>query len=91
MRESAIERHVVNYAKIQGCLVYKLTGRNDPDRIFVAPDGHAFFIEFKAPAVRPRFTQVHEHKRISDLGHPVYVVDDKVYGENMVNRELGIE
>ncbi len=90
MRESKIESHVVQYAKMQRCLVYKLHGKNDPDRLFVAPDGHVFFIEFKAPNVFPRFSQLHEHKRIEEYGHPVYVVDNREYGEWVVNRELDL-
>lgn len=87
VRESSIEAAVVKYGKSIGCLVYKLTGRNDPDRLFVAPDGHAFFIEFKAPRQLPRPGQRHEHKRITDLGHPVYVVDDTEKGKDVVHKE----
>lgn len=90
MKESVIERHVIRYAKSLNCLVYKLTGKNDPDRIFVTPDGHVFFIEFKAPGLWPRISQRHEHARLEELGHTVYVVDDRLHGENIINRELGI-
>lgn len=88
MKESTIERAVVKYAKEQGCLVYKLYGRHDPDRIFIAPDGHAFFIEFKSPNAFPRPGQRCMHEKIRSLGHEVYVIDDRGRGEQVVDTEL---
>lgn len=88
MKESTIERAVVKYAKEQGCLVYKLYGKHDPDRLFVAPDGHAFFIEFKAPNCVPRPGQLHTHQKIREAGHMVYVIDDRTRGEQVIDEEL---
>jgi hypothetical protein len=87
MRESSIERAVVEYAKTLGCLVYKLNGRHDPDRLFVAPDGHVFFIEFKAPGCKARPGQIIEHERLRGFGHPVYVVESTIRGKDIVRLE----
>lgn len=59
MRESAIEKAVVTFAKEQGIGTYKLSGPNDrgkPDRIFFK-DGKVLFMELKATGQEPTALQ----------------------------------
>ena len=63
MKEKDIESVVCNYAKTKGCLVYKFASpahRSVPDRMFIAPHGKVFFIEFKAPGKLPTVGQRRE-------------------------------
>ena len=46
-----------------------------PDRLFIAPNGTVFFIEFKAPNGELSELQKLEHIRIESLGPVVFVLD----------------
>lgn len=75
MLEKTIEKKVCDYAKKQGCLVYKFVSpahRGVPDRMFITPKGRVFFIEFKAPGKRPTPLQTHELIKLNN--HNVYAV-----------------
>lgn len=66
MRESAVEKAVVAFAKEHGIGTYKLSGPNDrgkPDRVFFK-DGRVIFLELKAPKCKPTALQM---KAITDI------------------------
>jgi hypothetical protein len=86
--ESSIESAVVRLARSIGCLAYKLHERGAPDRLFIAPDGRPFFIEFKRPGAKPRPEQEYEHARLRARGLMVHVVDDRDQGVEIIKREL---
>ena len=76
MLESTIEAKSVKYARSLGLEVYKLTGRSDPDRLFIIPGRNVFFfVEFKALGKAPEDHQKREHSRLRRKGLSVYVID----------------
>ena len=90
MLEKQIEKKVCDYAKALGVLVYKFTSPARaavPDRLFIVPHSHVFFIEFKRTGEKATPTQAREHARLKDVGIRVYVVDDVSHGYNVVDYE----
>lgn len=91
MLEKQIEAAVCKYAKEKGILVYKFSSPNHigvPDRIFFAPGGKVFLIEFKREGGKPTPMQVREADRLATVGHMVYFVDSINLGKTVVDREL---
>lgn len=89
MFEKDIENKVCKYAREKGFLAYKFTSPQRaavPDRLFIAPDGVMFFIEFKRPGAVPASAQVREHTRLINQGVAVYVIDDVTKGTELVNK-----
>lgn len=69
--EKDIEKKVCEWARKQGCLVYKFTSpsqRSVPDRMFVLPYGTVVFIEFKAPGKQPTELQTKELLKLQGSG-----------------------
>ena len=77
MRESKIEKYLVQQVVLKGGLTRKLKwiGRNDaPDR-FVVVDGMSLLVEVKATGEVPRASQVSEIRKLRNAGVRVEVVD----------------
>ena len=92
MLEKDIEKHICDYAKTKGFLVYKFTSPGHkfvPDRMFINPQGGVFFIEFKREGGRPTEGQLREHARMRAQGVNVYVVDNLYYGKLVVDGTSG--
>lgn len=88
MLEKDIERKVCDYAKSKGTLTYKFTSPNRaavPDRIFIAPGGFVYFVEFKREGQKPTPAQVREHARLREQGCQVWVIDNVAGGIKMVD------
>lgn len=88
MLEKDVERAVCEYARSRGHLAYKFTSPQRsavPDRLMIAPGGLVYMIEFKAPGKKPTPAQQREHDRLRAQGVNVYVIDDVVTGELLVN------
>lgn len=88
MRESEIEKKVVEYAEAKGWLVYKFVSpaqRGVPDRIFIR-GGEIFFIEFKAPGKKPTKLQDKIFSKIRDELFEVYVIDDVEQGKKLIGK-----
>lgn len=88
MRESQIEKHLVQQVNTMGGQVRKVSwiGRNGaPDRRVMLP-GKCFWIELKATGEVPTAAQMREHKRMSDMGEVVHVADSI----EKVNEVLGV-
>lgn len=86
MRESTIERHLVKRVKELGGEVRKVQfigRRGAPDRLVMLPDpgpgsgtfNNAWWVELKAPGVKPEPHQVREHARMQRMGQRVVVID----------------
>ena len=93
MLEKQIEQKVCDYAKDRGLLVYKFTSPARaavPDRMFVAPSGKVFFIEFKASGKKPTVPQTREHQRLRDHGVFVFVVDNVDDGKGVIDFVMGV-
>ena len=88
MLEKDIEKKVCDYAKSKGTLTYKFTSPNRaavPDRIFIAPGGFVYFVEFKREGQKPTPAQAREHARLRQQGCQVWVIDNVNYGHIMVD------
>lgn len=88
MLEKEIEKKVCAYAKECGCLVFKFVSpshRSVPDRLFIAPGGRVFFIEFKAPGKKPTEAQILKIDTMLVQGAFVYVVDDIERGKGIID------
>lgn len=87
MRESDIERHVIEYARKNGFWCRKFTSphrRSVPDYI-LAKHGSVFWIEFKATGAHPTELQFKEHGEMARAGLVVYVVSDRQHGRDIID------
>jgi hypothetical protein len=88
MLEKQIEANVCDYARSKGVLVYKFTSPARaavPDRLFIAPDGRMWFCEFKREGQKPTPAQDREHTRLRQQKVNVFVIDNVIEGENMID------
>jgi Holliday junction resolvase len=77
IRESSIERKVVEYCRDHGFLCYKFVSPNQrgvPDRILVLPGGRVVFVELKAPTGSCTKLQLHEQQKLAEHNAEVWVV-----------------
>lgn len=73
--ESEIERACVKLAKEHRCILLKIQKvRGWPDRLLLAPNGKALFLEFKAPGLTLRPLQAHFIAVLNQMGHPAQMV-----------------
>lgn len=88
MRESTIEKHLVNRVVELGGEVRKvkwLGRRGAPDRLVMLPltplsagkphEGRTIWVELKAPGEKPEPHQAREHERMRRMGQRVEVID----------------
>ena len=78
MRESKIERALVNAVKKQGGMAFKFTSQTMngvPDRLVLLPGGQIGFVELKAPGKQLRLLQKKRKAQLEALGFHVFVVD----------------
>ena len=78
MRESKIERALVDAVKKQGGIAFKFTSQTMngiPDRLVLLPGGQIGFVELKAPGKQLRLLQKKRKAQLEVLGFPVFVVD----------------
>jgi hypothetical protein len=78
MRESAIEKKVCKWAKVQGIAALKITCMATtgwPDRAFLY-QGRTVFIEFKAPGQKLKRNQPARVDWLNNNGFTVEVFDD---------------
>lgn len=70
--EKEIEDRVVRWAMKNGFLTpkVKFAEAGWPDRMFISPYGHTFFIEFKRPGARPDALQAYRIQQLQDRGVP---------------------
>ena len=88
MLEKEIEKRVKAYAESKGWLTRKWTSPGHsfvPDQIFIRPDGHVFFIEFKRNGAKPTAGQIREHEKLRGHGCMVLVVDSVAAGKELVD------
>lgn len=87
MRETDIERHVIEYARKNGFWCRKFTSphrRSVPDYI-LAYQGRVFWIEFKRPGQQPTELQAREHTEMRANGLIVHVCDSREYGRALID------
>jgi len=86
--EKQIEKRVCEFAHSLGVLTYKFTSparRAVPDRLFITPNGHVCFVEFKRKGEVPTPSQSVEIAKIRAHGVKVFVVDTVADGRNVVS------
>lgn len=86
MRESTIEKAVINGAKSKGwwCLkLYVLNHAGFPDRLCLASGQRIKFVEFKAPGKKARILQIYVIKKLKRLGFEVHVIDSIEEGKQL--------
>ena len=92
MRESQIEKKVVDYAKRNSVFTLKLSGQNDrgkADRIFMKK-GKAIFVEFKALGKLPtKLQQRFLETRRAD-GFTAESVDSETKGISLLSKEFNL-
>ena len=85
MKESSIERALVNAVKIKGGKCYKLTGYvGIPDRLVLLPGGIVKFVETKRPGEEPRESQLASHAELRRLGFEVWTLANKEHIEEVL-------
>ena len=78
MRESKIERALVDAVKKKGGIAFKFTSQTMngvPDRLVLLPGGQIGFVELKAPGKQLRLLQKKRKAQLEALGFSVFVVD----------------
>jgi len=83
MLEKKLEAKIVKIAKELGYLTYKFTSpsnRGVPDRIFISPYGHVFFMEFKSEKGKLTNLQKKVKKDIENCDIDVFTVSDIEWG-----------
>lgn len=78
--EKAIERYLVEQAKINGLLCLKYSNPNMvgyPDRLLVLPDGGVIWVELKSRGRKPTKIQQIRMTELTGMGHLVRVIDNK--------------
>lgn len=91
MLERDIEKKVCDYAKDRGILTYKFTSPSRtavPDRLFIGPRGHMWFVEFKKQGLKPTAPQEREHQRLRQQRVEVWVVDSVESGKLMIDEKM---
>jgi hypothetical protein len=87
MKESDIERYLVQRVNAMGGLCWKFTSPGTagvPDRIVVM-NGHTVFVEVKAPGEIPRPLQVKRFRQIDDKGGVMYWVDSNGQVDTLIS------
>lgn len=89
MRESTVEKHLVDRVRERGGRAYKFVSpgrRNVPDRLVLLPGGRPYFVETKAPEKSLRPGQARERRRIEALGFEVVVAKTKEEVDDFLTR-----
>jgi hypothetical protein len=80
LRERDIEQYLRKRVKEKGGTAYKFESPGNagvPDRIVVFPGGRIIFVELKAPGKKPTNLQLAQHRKLTNLGCTVLVIDSK--------------
>ena len=86
MKERDVQSKVVGYARRHGVIARKLDfGEGYPDYMFLYK-GRVLFIEFKSTIGRLSPLQGHVHGVLRNSGFVVYVVNESVKGQEIVDR-----
>ena len=88
MRESQIERKLIQAVRASGGLALKLVSpglAGVPDRLLLFMGGRMAFCEVKAPGEKTRPLQEYRMEQLRKLGFRVYVVDGAEKIEEMLD------
>jgi Holliday junction resolvase len=79
VKEAALEKKVVDYARSVGCWAIKLSSparRGLPDRMVLGPQGGVVFLELKATGKKPTKLQQEALEKLRAMGHVAVWSDD---------------
>lgn len=91
--EKAIERYLVEQAKLNGLLCLKYSNPNMvgyPDRLLVLRDGDVIWVELKSKGRKPTKIQQMRIAELIKLGHLVKVIDNKADIDSIIEFAAGI-
>lgn len=91
MREKEIEKKLVEETRRRKGLALKFVSPGFdgmPDRILLLPEGKIAFVEVKAPGKNPRPLQLVRHAMFRRLGFQVFVLDDEVMIEKILEEVM---
>ena len=80
MREKEIETYLRDQVKKAKGKAYKFESPGNvgvPDRIVIFPMNRIYFVELKAPGMKPRPLQMKQMRDLENFGCQVYVLDSK--------------
>lgn len=86
--EKAIERYLAERAKQIGLPCLKYSNPNMvgyPDRLVVLPAGEVIWVELKSKGRKPSKVQQLRIAGLSEMGHTVYVIDNKADIDKLIN------
>lgn len=89
--EKEIEKKIGDYAKMLGCLYWKMTSPSNPsvpDRVIIAPSGHIGWLELKRRGQKPTPKQHVKMAELKERGCTVGWVDNAVDGKRFVDKLL---
>ncbi len=85
MLEKYIEKEVSKFARSEGWISYKFVSpshRSVPDRVYIK-NGVVLFVEFKSAGKVSNKGQDAEHRKITNAGIAVYVIDSIESGKEV--------
>ena len=88
LSEKSIEKYLVEQAKFAGCPCLKYFNPNMvgyPDRLVVLPGGKVVWVELKSKGRKPSKVQQVRMAELTDLGHVVKVIDNKLDVDKLIN------
>lgn len=91
--EKVIEQYLVEQTRLHGwpCLKYSnpnMTGY--PDRLLVLPGGSVVWVELKSKGRKPAKIQQMRIQGLEDLGHDVFVIDNKADIDKLIGQLVEI-
>ena len=92
--EKAIERYLVEQAKLNGMICLKYSNANMvgyPDRLLVLPSGRVAWVELKSKGRKPTKIQLARIAELTGRGHLVKVIDNKGDIDELLSFLSGIE
>lgn len=87
--EKNIETYLRNEVKKLNGKAYKWESPGNagvPDRIVFLPGGSSHLVELKAPGKKPTSLQIAQHRKLSQLGQQVFILDSKEAVDNFIRK-----
>ena len=93
-KERDVEEYLIRQVKRLGGRALKLVCpgvAGVPDRLILLPGGRVCFCELKAPGKKARPLQLHQHEQLRSMGFDVFVCDDRLKVDLMIEGMQGME
>jgi hypothetical protein len=93
-KERDVEEYLIRQVKRLGGRALKLVCpgvAGVPDRLILLPGGRVCFCELKASGKKARPLQLHQHEQLRNMGFDVFVCDDRLKVDLMIEGMQGTE